>query len=154
MAYIIRLTERTNFRAAESRSDGEATTLRDASHVYSAKYLREMRGRWNEAHLSYKLSKPFVQEAAVVDFQTMLDALVQSGTKVYLILMPYHPRAAGCESQELCEALRASEAAAKHIAAKTHIAICGSFFSDLRSEDFVSDMFVDPAAFNLQEPCR
>lgn len=102
-----------------------------------------MQKHWDAAHLTYKLAAPGKSATGRGGFW-MVRALRKDGMNVYFLFVPYHPRAAACESIELCLALAEVEKTGKDIAAASGVAWCGSFRSTLKEDDFISDMFADP----------
>ena len=135
---------REKFRPASHRTEAQASTRKDGSHDYSQQYRHAMQKHWDAAHLTYKLAAPGISARAVEDFMRMVRALRQDGMNVYFLFVPYHPRAAACESIELCLALAEVEKTGKDIAAASGVAWCGSFRSTLNEDDFISDIFADP----------
>lgn len=133
---------------AEPRNSHEAATLADGSHEYSLDYRQKMLRAWDPRHLSYKLHPEPPSEAALEDLRKLLKKASLSGVSVAFILAPYHPRVFECEVPAMCLALQTTQAAAIALAKQTGVKLYGSYqVPAVVLEDFMSDMFLFPAAF-------
>ncbi|CAN7457677.1 hypothetical protein [Polaromonas sp. LjRoot131] len=133
---------------AEPRNNHEAATLTDGSHEYSLEYRQKMLRTWDARHLSYKLLPGPPSEAALEDFRKLLKKASSSGVSVSFVLAPYHPRVFECEVPAMCLALQTTQAASTALAEQAGAKLYGSYkVPGVGTEDFMSDMFLFPAAF-------
>jgi hypothetical protein len=127
-------------RDAKLRSDMEATTRPDGSHVYSRHYMGTIGDVWNKTHLTYKLGP--LESGVIAELGLIVDKLRERGISVTFLLVPYHPRALKCEVKELCAAIDETDSIIRGLAKNHKADVAGSFYTNDTS-GFFSDMFAD-----------
>ena len=132
----------------ENLSDKDPVLLPDGSLQYSREFVRNTLPRKemkNCAEASYKISRPFVDAAAVAQFEIAISKTLASGKKVALLLMPYHPGVYQCGGDPV-KALVETEAVARNIGASLGIPVWGGYVPSvhgLQGEDFYDYHHVD-----------
>ena len=75
----------------------------------------------------YKLNTPVSLPGAVNDYQLLIEWIIASGAKPYLLLTPYHPSAWAHKDTPVVLAMQKTEKIVRNIGHKLGVAVYGSY---------------------------
>lgn len=133
-----------SLRPATAHTEGSFQP--DGSLTYSAEYVEKTFPRGDTTQCTdYMIARPFVYDSAVLELERVLTALTANGTRIALLLSPYHPGIHKC-AIDTPAALRETEARVRSIGKRLGIPVWGGYDAALHGmtgEDFYDFMHVD-----------